>query len=101
MLRRLLVIIPLTLFPLQARQDKNPPDSLLQQVLHRLDALEQENRELLTEVHELKRRLPPVEGEAQAEPKPDPDKSSQAPLQERVAVNELSRGEAAADSAAG
>ena len=50
MCRKFWLLIPILLTPLQAQQTADPEKQLLQEVLRRLDTLEQQNRELLAEV---------------------------------------------------
>jgi len=82
MFRKCWLLIPLLLTPLRAQQAANQ-EKLLQEVLRRLDNLEQQNRELIEQVKELK------EGRAQtAAVSEGPKAGATAPLEERVNINE-------------
>ena len=78
MCRKFWLLIPILLTPLQAQQTADPEKQLLQEVLRRLDTLEQQNRELLAEVKELKQAQAQTQTASSAEP----------PLAEQVKVNE-------------
>ncbi len=80
MLRSLCLTIPLLLTPLLGQQTATQQDQLLQQILLRLDALEQQNRELLEEVKQLRQAQTPAA--AVTEPATEP------PIAERVKVAE-------------
>jgi hypothetical protein len=76
MLRKFWLLVPILLTPLQAQQPADQEKQLLQEVLRRLDTLEQQNRELLAEVKELKQAQTQMES------------SAEPPLAEQVKVNE-------------
>lgn len=83
MLRKICLLLPLVVAPLSA-QDNPDEKEILREVLRRLDSLEQQNRELLQELKQLKQQTHVQDGEAQ-EPT---DQASEPPLKERVKVNE-------------
>ena len=76
MLRKFWLLIPILLTPLRAQQTAGDQEKLLQEVLRRLDTLEQQNRELLEQLKELR--------DAQTASV----KTTEPPLAERVTVNE-------------
>ena len=76
--RRFWLLMPMLFLPLRAQQTGTDPEKqLLQEVLRRLDHLEQQNKELLEEVKALK------QWQAQDKTPTEP------PLAERVKVNEI------------
>lgn len=82
MLRKICLLAPLLLMPMSA-QNNSDQQEMLRQVLHRLDTLEQQNRELLEEVKKLKQQSQSHNAET-----PEPNSQSAPPLEERVKVNE-------------
>ncbi|MDQ2840764.1 MAG: hypothetical protein M3Y72_06945 [Acidobacteriota bacterium] len=90
---KLLLITVISLSQLSAQQKPNA-DSVLQQVLQRLDSLEKENRALVDEVHALRQEIAGSQPQT-AVAAGTPAQIDQAPLPERVAVNEDRIGEQA------
>ncbi|HKD05270.1 MAG TPA: hypothetical protein VKB79_05135 [Bryobacteraceae bacterium] len=82
-------LLPILLAPL-ALQAQNGPD--MQKILDRLDQLEKQNQELLAEIHELRNELEP---RAAAAPLSTPSPPEEAPLPERMAVQEARTAEMA------
>jgi hypothetical protein len=84
MRHKYLLLLPLFVPRLWA-QDKADSRELMLRVLQRMDALEQENRQLIEEVHALKQEVDASRTHAAPATTVQPD---QAPIGDRVAVNE-------------
>jgi hypothetical protein len=83
-IKRSLALLLFLAAPLIRAQDKTE----LQQILERLDRLEQENHELANEVHALRTELAATQGQPQAQTAQTQPQPSQPPIEERVQVAE-------------
>src|SRR5947209_5409125 len=87
MRHRFLLFFPILSIPLWA-QDQAGTQALMRQILQRMDALEQQNRQLVDEVHALRQELDRAQSSAQnVAPDPSPQ-NNETPLEDRVAVAE-------------
>jgi hypothetical protein len=105
--RLLLLFLPVVLLFSQEQKAQENVDSreTMQRIQQRLDSLEQQNRELMQELRELKKDLQAARGAPSvapaAAPPPEPAKTAAAepantpPLEDRVAVNEARTAEQA------
>lgn len=86
---KLVLLLSLGVLSLRA-QDKPSADVNLQQIMNRLDALEQENQKLVDEIHALRQELIASRTAVPSHPDAPPaaQNTSQVPLEDRVAVAE-------------
>src|SRR5580698_9337842 len=85
MCRRVCLLLPLLLTALCA-QNNPGQDQTLQEILRRIDALEQQNRQLMEEIKQLKQAQMSAAPTPPAAPAANPP--TQPPLEERVQVTE-------------
>ena len=93
MYRRILPILPFLILPLSAQQttgsqQNTDSQSVMMQILQRLDALERENHELINEVHSLKQQLDASQAQSAKASSSTGPASSTATVEDRLTVAE-------------